>query len=262
VASLFPPEKPAPPTPDSAPPSSLGHGLPDRPRSARGFSSRLVPLAQRYDSLPARDHRTRPGSPCPCLDARYPRWHWRQGCCWCWQRRRSHGSSRRTRDHRTRAGSSCPCLGSAPAARGGVRSTAGAWCSWCHRTHASRPTRERDHRNHAGCLSRRWPGANWSRHREESGCRTCWCSRRRWRPGALLWGGSPIRVSRAAAGPGTVLCCTIEHVRENPSETKPNQNRPGQGVKSVRVSVSCEAAGAGREVRLRVCLSCQPPYLR
>ena len=96
------------------------HGLPDWPRSVRAPSSRSVPLAQKHDSSPAQDHRTHPGSSCPRLDARYPRWHWRQGCCWCWQRRRSHGSSRRTRDHRLVVSVPWRLLA---AARGGVRST-------------------------------------------------------------------------------------------------------------------------------------------
>jgi hypothetical protein len=100
------------------------HGLPDRPRSVRGFSFGLVPLAQRHDSLPLRDHRTRPGSSCPRLDARCPRWHWRQGCCWCCN---VAGATAPRGGHESTGPAPARRVGAlAPATRGGVRSTAGS----------------------------------------------------------------------------------------------------------------------------------------
>lgn len=245
------------------------HGLPDRPRSVRALFSRSVPLplAQGHDSSPARDHRTRPVSSCR---------HWRPVCCWCWQRRRSHGSSRRCLGacfsrwcqeycwcwrRRRSHGSSRRCLGGACFSRWQQEY---CWCSRRHRTHASRPTRERDHRNHAGCLSRRCLGASWSRrqegsgcqtcwcsrHEEGSGCWTCWCSRRRWRPGAC----SEEEASSAPATPRPRLpCCRCRcrcgsllhdraHVR---NQTKPKPMRAEQASK-------CELQKSELDMRLPV----------
>ena len=132
----------------------------------------------------------------------------------------------------------------APAARGGVRSTAGA-------RDVTGPTRPGRHENEitgtvpAACRvggsvpagpdmrrdrgagpagapdMRRGRGAGPAGARDVAGVQVPALRRqpapRRRRPG---------RVSRAGAGAGAgaVLCCRIEHVRENPSETKPNQS--------------------------------------